>query len=178
MRRLPLCLLLACVLGAPALAAAPKLEAQKTRLYVRARATRLLKTASAASAPVALLNPGDEVVWLGQDPKDKRYHHVKAKAGRGYVLGSALQFEPPRKEVTSTKGDTQDARAFLTSAAATKALGQGAIEYGKQQNMEESVQQLQQLEKVAAEVTPAVASAHAKAAGLTEAIGAQARRSP
>src|SRR5690348_5768164 len=105
----------------------------KTLLYVKARNTRLMASASPTADVVAILQPGQQVEWEKADPKNKQWHHVKVKgkgAQQGLIFQSNLSTKPPNMELTSRNGGRPvDATAFANSGAAVKGLSEGAIAY-------------------------------------------------
>jgi hypothetical protein len=166
--------LLALGAASPARAAAPA----ETTLYVKARNTRLMANASATANVLAVLQPGQEVKWLGADPKNAQWHRVEAGTQKGVVFQSNLAKKPPNMElVAQDKGTRQvDPVAFTNSGAAVKGLGQGAIDYGKGKNdpgYEKAIQQLQELEALAEKLGPGELAAHARKAKLFPVVGPQ-----
>lgn len=164
------------VLGAanPALAAPAE-----TILYVKARNTRLMASASATANVLAVLQPGQEVKWLGADPKNTQWHRVQSGTQKGLVFQSNLAKKPPNLElVAQDKGTRQvDPVAFANSGAAVKGLGQGAINYGKGKNdpgYEQAIKQLQELETLAEKIGPGELATHARKAHLFPVVGPQA----
>ena len=102
-------------------------------LYVKAKNTRVMKSPSPTADAVAILQPGQQVVWNGADPKNKQWHSVKAPGGKvGYVFQTNLSASAPKMELVAKDGDTKrvDPAAFVASGAAVKALSPGAEKYG------------------------------------------------
>jgi hypothetical protein len=64
-----------------------------------------------------------------------------------------------------------DPKAFASSGAATKALGEAAVQYGKQKNLGEATKDLEALIGMARQVTPADVDEHAKKAGIFRVVG-------
>lgn len=150
----------------------------KNTLYVKARNTRLMASASPTADVVAILQPGQQVEWQGADPKSKQWHHVKVKGKQplqGLVFQSNLSTRPPDMELTSKNGGRPvDATAFANSGAAVKGLSEGAITYGngkKEPDLSQAVKQVQALEKLAEQITPAELAAHAAKAHLFPVVG-------
>ncbi|HXX31634.1 MAG TPA: SH3 domain-containing protein [Myxococcaceae bacterium] len=104
------------------------------KVYVRARDTQVLKKASPTADTVAKLQPGDVVVWRGADKDQPQWHRVDVQGQVGFVWFSNLSAKPPDKELlTAPKGSRPvDPQAFASSGAAGKALTEGAIRYGTQ----------------------------------------------
>ncbi len=138
-------------------------------LFIKARNTKIYKSPSATSEAVTTMQPGQEVKWQAAD-KTKPWHKVEVNGQEGFTLQSNLSPTKPTNEVTSGGGSV-DAQAFASSGAATKALGDGAVAYGKKQGKEESVKQLLALEALAKQVKMSEVAAHAKAAGIFQVVG-------
>ena len=130
------------------------------RVYVRARDTQVLKKASPTADTLTKLQPGDVVVWRGADKDQPKWHKVDVQGQVGFVWFSNLSIKPPDKELlTSPKGSKSvDPQAFASSGAAGKALTEGAIRYGNQDEknkgdlkptMHEAVRQTLTLEAIA-----------------------------
>jgi hypothetical protein len=171
-QRLPALLLLACVATAgPALAVKPD-----GTLYIKAKNTHVKASSSPTANTLVVLQPGNAVTYRGREgttpwcrvtvPLDKK------GPVEGFVYQANLAVSPPAMEVTSKNpGKPLSPEAFASSGAAVKALGPGAIEYGKSLSRPESVQQLIQLEKLAASVDTAQVAEYAHAGGLPEVVG-------
>jgi hypothetical protein len=148
----------------------------KNTLYVKARNTRLMASTSPTADVVAILQPGQQVTWLKADEKNKQWHHVKVdgkKPQQGLVFQTNLSTRPPNMELTTKSGGRPvDATAFANSGAAVKGLSEGAIAYGKgQPDLVQAVKQVQALEKLAEQITPAELAAHAAKAHLFPVVG-------
>ena len=143
-------------------------------LWVKARNAKVMASASPTADVVEVLQPGDEVKWFGADPSNAMWHRVQTKDGKkGLLFRTSLADKKPEAEITSSGADV-DAKSFASSGAATKALGEGAIDYGKAKNMGPAVDQIQQIEKLAKGVTASEAAQHAASAGLFPVVGAVA----
>jgi hypothetical protein len=141
-------------------------------LYVRTPNTRVMASTAPTADAVLVLQPGEEVVWQGADSKNKRWHKVSAKGKTGYVFQSNLSPKKPTGEVVARAGAaTTDTAAFASSGAATKALGDGAVDYGKKKQAGEAVNQLLTLEALAKKVTPAEVAKRSKQTGVVAATG-------
>ncbi len=141
-------------------------------LYVKARNTKLLASPSPTADVVALLQPGEQVKWTGADPANKQFHRVEFGGKKGVVFQSNLSTKPPSNELVASQGGKElDPKAFASSGAATKALGETAKEYGDKSNMKDAVAKLQALEKLSRTVTPAEIADHAKKAGIFQVVG-------
>ena len=160
--------IVAILLGTTATAVAAKVG---DTLFVKAKNTRVVAKASPTADVVAVLQPGDEVVWQGADKKQKRWHKVNIAGKQGLVFGSNLTSKKPSMEVVGTSGEQVDAKAFASSGAATKALGPGAKKYGEKKNLQESVSQIEKIEQQAKEVTAKQVAEHAKKNGLFPVVG-------
>jgi hypothetical protein len=155
-------LVLAVVLGAGAAWAL----APGDRVFVRGRDVAVLQSTAASAVTLAKLQPGDAVVWRGADKKKPTWHKVEANGKSGFVYFANLSTTPPASELlTSPEGAKKvDAQAFASSGAAGKALTEGAIRYGNQEeknkgalhpSMKEAVRQTQTLEAIALQRTDA-----------------------
>ena len=160
--------LLALVLGAGAAWALTPGD----RVYVRGRDVAVLQSTAASAATLVKLQPGDAVIWRGADKKKPTWHHVDASGKSGFIYFANLSSTPPASELlTSPQGAKKvDAQAFASSGAAGKALTDGAIRYGNQDEknkgelrptMKEAVRQTQTLEAIAAQRTDAEIAAQA-----------------
>jgi len=152
--------LLALVLGAGAAWALTPGD----RVFVRGRDVAVLQSTAANAVTLAKLQPGAAVVWRGADKKKPTWHKVEANGKSGFVYFANLSTTPPASELlTSPEGAKKvDAQAFASSGAAGKALTEGAIRYGNQEeknkgalhpSMKEAVRQTQTLEAIAAQRT-------------------------
>ncbi|HYO54005.1 SH3 domain-containing protein [Archangium sp.] len=172
LERLPALLALACVAtSGTALAVKPG-----GKLYVKAKNTHLKATNSPTADTLVVLQPGREVTYngrAGNTPWCKVTVPVDKKSPmQGFVYQANLAISPPSLEVISKNPDKQlSPEAFASSGAAVKALGPGAIEYGKTLSRPESVQQLIQLESLAASINEAQVAEYARAGGLPEVVG-------
>lgn len=148
-------------------------------LYVKAKNTRLMASASATAPALEVLQPGQAVKWMGPDAKDKQWHQVEVTLGKktlkGVVFQSNLATQPPNMELVASEGGVvrKDANDFAKSVAAVKLLSPGAMKYGKSkgQDMSKAVDDLKALEDLASKVGPDALSAHAKQAGLFPVVG-------
>lgn len=143
------------------------------RVYVRGRDVAVLQSTAAGAVTLVKLQPGDAVVWRGADRKKPTWHRVETGGKSGFVYYANLSTTPPASELlTSPQGSAQkvDAQAFASSGAAGKALTEGAIRYGNQDEknkgelrptMKEAVRQTQTLEAIAAQRTDAEIAAQA-----------------
>ena len=142
------------------------------RVYVRGRDVAVLQSTAANAVTLAKLQPGDAVVWRGADKKKPTWHRVETNGKNGFVYFANLSTTPPASELlTSPQGAKKvDAQAFASSGAAGKALTEGAIRYGNQDEknkgemhptMKEAVRQTQTLEAIAAQRTDAEIAAQA-----------------
>jgi hypothetical protein len=154
----------AVVLGLVLVAGAAWALVPGDRVFVRGRDVAVLQSAVANAVTLAKLQPGDAVVWRGADKKRPTWHKVEAKGKSGFVYFANLSVTPPASELlTSPEGAKNvDAQAFASSGAAGKALTEGAIRYGNQDEknkgelrptMKEAVRQTQTLEAIAAQRT-------------------------
>lgn len=152
------------VLALVLLAGAAWALAPGDRVFVRGRDVAVLQSTAPSSATLAKLQPGDAVIWRGADKKKPTWHKVDAKGKSGFVYFANLSAIPPASELlTSPQGSKKvDAQALASSGAAGKALAEGAIRYGNQDeknkgelrpSMREAVRQTQTLEAIAAQRT-------------------------
>ncbi|WP_323382807.1 SH3 domain-containing protein [Myxococcus dinghuensis] len=165
-------------LAVPSAASVVKVDGE---LYVKAKNTRVMESSLPTANVVTVLQPGEVVTWKGADPKDKRWHQVNTKSGkRGFVFQSNLSTTAPNMELVvddkSKASRKVNPAGFVASGAAVKALSPGAVEYGNKKggNHQRAVGQLQGLERVAKDVTPATIAEHVKEAGLFPVVGASA----
>jgi hypothetical protein len=150
------------------------------RVYVRGRDVAILNSTATGAATLAKLQPGDAVVWRGADKKKPTWHHVDAKGKSGFIYFANLSTTPPASELlTSPQGAKKvDAQAFASSGAAGKALTEGAIRYGNQDEknkgelhptMKEAVRQTQTMEAIAAQRTDQeIAAQAARVTGVSQ----------
>ena len=148
----------------------------KSTLYVKARNTRLMASASPTANVVAILQPAQQVTWVGTDAKNKLWHRVKVKGEKsqeGFVFQSNLSTRAPNMELTvKSGGQPVDAQAFANSGAAVKGLSEGAIKYGKgKPELSDAVEQVRDLEELTRQITPAELAAHAAKARLFPVVG-------
>lgn len=153
--------------SAAAAAAEPK------QLYIRARNTRVLDAPKPTAATVAVLQTGDVVRWIGPSEADAKFHTVEAtvkgKKVTGLVFVSNLTATKPARELVARESKRGFRTADQSAGAATKALSDGAVAYGKKKkkkNADDSIASLVALEKLAAKVGPDDISEYANAAGL------------
>ena len=171
-QRLPVLLALVCTMtGGTALAVKPG-----GTLYVKAKHTHLKVSSSPTADTLVVLQPGKAVTYNGREgntPWCKVTVSADKKAPvQGFIYQANLTVSPPSLEVTSKNpGKPLSPEAFASSGAAVKALGPGAIAYGKTLSRPESVQQLIALESLAASVDTAQVAEYARAAGLPEVVG-------
>ncbi|MGZ3459482.1 MAG: SH3 domain-containing protein [Archangium sp.] len=171
-QRIPALLVLACVATTgTALAVAPG-----GKLYVKAKNTHLKASSSPTADTLVVLQPGKEVQYDGR-AGGSPWCKVTVAADKkgtvhGFIYQANLGVSPPSMEVTSKNpGKPLSPEAFASSGAAVKALGPGAIEYGKTLSRPESVQQLIALESLAASIDTAQVAEYARAGGLPEVVG-------
>ncbi|HLT30942.1 MAG TPA: SH3 domain-containing protein [Myxococcaceae bacterium] len=151
-------------------------------LFVKARNTHLKASSAPNARTVAILQPGDEVTFLGREPGTPwcrvEVQPAKAsKATKGVIFQANLSASAPRPEIqTSGSGEALDPQAFASSGAAVKALGPGAIDYGEQQpELASHVKSLHALEELAAKVDEAAIARSAKSKNLPTVVGPTAR---
>ena len=142
------------------------------RVFIRGRDVAVLQSTASNAATVARLQPGDAVVWRGADKKKPTWHHVDASGKSGFIYFANLSTTPPASELLVSPAGAKkvDAQAFASSGAAGKALTEGAIRYGNQDEknrgelhptLKEAVRQTQTLEAIAGQRTDAEISAQA-----------------
>lgn len=144
-----------------------------TKVFIKAKNTRLLSAAKADAKSTVTLQPGEEVLWQSMSPS-KEFHQIKAGSKTGYVLFSNLSTKPPSTEYLQGKG-TVDRKAFASSGAATKALAPAAQDMEKRGTTEkQAVHDLLAVEALSQTViTPVEVAAHTKNAGLLSVVGAK-----
>ena len=130
------------------------------RVFIRGRDVAVLQSTAPTASTLVKLQPGDAVVWRGADQKKPTWHKVEAQGKTGYVYYANLSVTPPNTELLSSPQGARkvDAQAFASSGAAGKALTEGAVRYGNQDEknkgelrptMKEAVRQTQTLEAIA-----------------------------
>lgn len=123
-------------------------------LYIKAKNTKLMASPSPTAKAVAVLQPGQAVTWNGSDSSNKQWHKVTVEGKSGVVFQSNLSPDKPKAELLAKGGGAEvDPQAFASSGAATKALSEAAIKYGKEKNAEEALKELLVLEALSAKVT-------------------------
>jgi hypothetical protein len=150
-------------------------------LFVKARNTRLMASPSPTADVVTILQPGQQVKWLGADAKDKQWHRVEADGKQGVVFQSNLAPKAPELELIAQNGVRQvDPVAFASSGAAVKLLGDGVISYGnsKGQDYGQAAVQLRQLGTLAREIPLKDVSERARQAKLLPVVGPQSGGTP
>ena len=156
-------------------------DTPKGTLYVKARNTRLMASASPTADVVSVLQPGQQVDWLGADPKDKQWHRVVVGKQKGLVFQSNLSPKAPQLELVAQNGVRQvDPVAFASSGAAVKLLGEGVISYGNGKGKEygEAAAQLKQLGTLAREIPLQDVSERARQVKLLPVVGPQSGGTP
>ena len=150
-------------------------------LFVKARNTRLMASASPTADAVAILQPGQQVTWLGADPKNKQWHRVEAGGKQGVVFQSNLSAKAPQLELIAQNGVRQvDPVAFASSGAAVKLLGEAAISYGngKGKDYGQAAEQLRQLVTLTRETPLADVSERARQVKLLPVVGPRSGGTP
>jgi hypothetical protein len=134
------------------------------RVFIRGRDVAVLQSTASTASTLFKLQPGDTVVWRGADPKKPTWHKVETQGKAGFVYYANLSVTPPNAELLSSPQGARkvDAQAFASSGAAGKALTEGAVRYGNQDEknkgelrptMKEAVRQTQTLEAIAIQRT-------------------------
>jgi uncharacterized protein YgiM (DUF1202 family) len=151
-------------------------------LYVKAKNTRLMASSAASASALTVLQPGQQVTWLGADPKDAQWHQVEVDGKRGVVFQSNLSAKPPSMELVAVAGGVKphDAAAFANSGAAVKLLADGPLKYGQEKgtDLQSAVNQLKELKDLAATLQPADYAQHAAKEGLFPVVGPSAQVEP
>ena len=140
-------------------------------LYIKAKNTKVMKSSAPTASVVTVLQPGESVVWQGSDAKNKKWHKVQTSGKKGVVFKSNLSTKKPKMEMVAKAGGKVDPKAFASSGAATKALGEGTKEYGKKKSMAEAVSDLAALDKLAETVGPKQINEHVAKARLFKVVG-------
>lgn len=119
-------------------------------LYIRAKGTKLLASAAPTAKALAVLQPGEKVIWKGADPANKQFHKVESGGKQGVVFVANLASSPPSTELSAKAGGAAiDAQAFASSGAATKALSEGAASYASSKKIDDLAVELIALEQLA-----------------------------
>jgi hypothetical protein len=150
-------------------------------LYVKARNTRLMASAAPGADAVAVLQPGQQVEWMGADPKNKQWHQVKVAGRQGVVFQSNLAAKPPNMELVAQEGVKQvDPVAFASSGAAVKLLSDGVIRYGSDKGADygQAAEQLRQLGTLARDIPLKEVSERARKARLHPVVGPESGGAP
>lgn len=143
------------------------------RVFVRGRDVAVLQSTAPTASTLVKLQPGEAVVWRGADRQKPNWHKVDARGKTGFVYYANLSVTPPSTELLSSPQGARkvDAQAFASSGAAGKALTEGAVRYGNQDeknkgelkpSMREAVRQTQTLEAIAAQRTDDELAAQSK----------------
>jgi hypothetical protein len=136
-------------------------------LYIRAKGTKLLASAAPTAKALAVLQPGEKVVWKGADPANKQFHKVESGGKTGVVFVANLSSTPPSTELTAQSGGAAiDAQAFASSGAATKALSEGATSYASTKKIDSLAVELISLEQLALAVKAKEINERNKKVGL------------
>lgn len=140
-------------------------------LFVKAKNTKLMKTASATADVVGVLQPGEKVTWQGAEA-DKKWQKIQAKAGSGVVFVSNLSSKPPSTEISATKGGSaMDTQAFASSGAATKALGEGPKAMASQMDLAKAAEDLKAAEELGKKVSSTDIANHCRKVGIFQVVG-------
>jgi hypothetical protein len=145
-------------------------------LYVKAKHTHLKVSTSPTAETLVVLEPGKEVTYDGK-VAGTPWCKVKASVDKkgtvaGFIYQANLGVSPPAMEATSkSPGKPLSPEAFASSGAAIKALGPGAIRYGKTLPKPQSVKQLIELEELAKAIKDPQVTEYARAAGLPDVVG-------
>ncbi|MEM7675690.1 MAG: SH3 domain-containing protein [Myxococcota bacterium] len=141
------------------------------KLYIKAKNTKVLNKPKSTAKVVAVLQPGQQVVWGGSVKQKKSWHNVAFDGQKGIVYRSTLSVRAPSMEMTRS-GQQVDARAFASSGAATKALGAGAKTYGENNNLQGAVDAIEQLEALAKSIGTRTIAKHIRVYKLSPNVGA------
>lgn len=144
------------------------------KVFVKARNTKLLTQPDANAKVVQFLQPGDAVLW--QSGPENEFHNVALEkdggtGDRGFVYFANLSQTAPVYEVSSD-GGTLDPAIYRSKIAASKALSEGPIRYGKEKlNREDAVRAVITMEAISAKITDDKLVAFAKTNGLAPVVG-------
>lgn len=170
----------ALAIGLGLVAASAFAVARGGTLYIRARNTKLFSAPPPTGSPVDTLQPGTKVVWNGPDGSDARYHRISLESGKaGVVFQSNLGTSPPSTELVASQGAEIDPVAFSQSAAATKALGDGAIQYAEDKDSRvgpDALLRLLAVDSLARKVDQAAIDEFARQRGFDDPGSARAKR--
>jgi len=149
-----------------------KADNAPTKVYVRARNTRLMKSSDLRAKQLKLLQPGDEVAYLGVDEANRQWRQVKVDGLVGVVFQSNLSLTPPKAENlgNSTTG-AAELKSYASKGAAIKALGPGALAYASKSNAADVALKLAGAELLATEIGDKEMAKHAAEAGLFAVVG-------
>lgn len=142
-------------------------------LFVRTHDAKLLEAPDFKAKTVATLPLGTRVTWRGAAAQNRQLHEVEwldasKQPVKGYMFQAALGPTAPSPEFLTTGGAAIDAKAFKSSGAATKALGDGALGYASSKNLEEQARRLLAIEAINASITQAHSDERAARLGLAQ----------
>lgn len=142
-------------------------------LYIRARDTGLMDSPKPTAKTVAVLQPGMEVTYVAPASKATGWHEVEAAAKHGFVYQSNLSKQKPSGEVVAASGKPIDPAAFASSGAATKALSEGAVNYGTSTHPDyaRAVKDIQATEAIAKSIGSPQLFSHEQDAHLHAMVG-------
>jgi len=165
-------------LGGAALGEGKGAVAPQTKVYIRARNTRLMKSSALTAKPVKVLQPGDVVTYLGVDPTNPQWHRVSAGNNlEGVVFQSNLSLTPPKAEnLGASTASAVELKSYASKGAAIKALGPGALDYAKQNNAGDVALRIAGAEQLAKDVSEKQLAEHATKVGLFPVVGPVADR--
>lgn len=158
------------------LLAGPALAAEPMPLFVKARNTHLKASSKPTAKTVVVLQPGDQVTFLGREPGTPWCRVERAsgkKVFKGVIFQASLTASAPTPELSSQgSGSALDPQAFAASGAAVKALGPGVIDYGKEDpKLSNHVKALESLEALAVTVDEAMIAKAVREKQLNPVVG-------
>ncbi len=134
-------------------------------LTVRAPNTPVRASAKPGAKALAVLQPGQTVIFQGRDEKNPGWLQVKAGEQEGVVLRSAVSDRPLQEEVLAAGGKV-DAEAFARGGAAKSLFSPATAAYAEEKVYRTGYDQLLAVDRLARSVTDEDVATHAKSAGL------------
>jgi uncharacterized protein YgiM (DUF1202 family) len=160
-----LCVATLCLAASAALA-----QQQPDKVYVRARNTPITETPAASGKTVTTVEPGDELLYGGQDKKAPKYHQVTTPDKKsGFVFFRNISKTPPKLETRAGSDGTAtelDRKASASFGAAVRGMTPGAERYADKNATPAAKAQFKALEDLGKSVSAEGIASHRSSAGL------------
>ncbi len=158
-------------LGLAATAALAQESPDKKTVYVRARDTAVTDKPKADGKRLKVVQPGEELIYLGQDKAAPRYHKVEhAPKKTGYVYFANISAKPVEVETPKGQSPTPlDRKASASFGAAVRGMTPGAEKYAAKGNKDDrakAAKSFRYLEEQVALIPEGSVAQHRKSAGL------------